>query len=84
MVEAVVRSKNGLHARPAGMVVEQAVRHGGEVVLIKEGIRCNAKSILNIMGLGLAQGDRIAIAAEGEGGLRTENLLKSIIEGIEE
>ncbi len=83
MVEVMINSKNGLHARPASQVVHAATKYAGEVFLITEKGKVNAKSIMNIMGMGLMQGDKIRIQAEGDNPQSIENELKTIIEGVE-
>lgn len=84
MVEVVVRSKQGLHARPASIIVDLASRYSGEVYLIKEGNRINAKSIMNIMSMGLLEGAVLQIEAIGENSEDMELRLKNLIEGITE
>tara|TARA_Y100001933_G_scaffold258170_1_gene305739 strand:+ start:730 stop:984 length:255 start_codon:yes stop_codon:yes gene_type:complete len=83
MTQVTIKSKNGLHARPASLVVNAATKHAGEVFLIKDTTRVNAKSIMNIMGMGLMEGDKITIEAQGENAQSIETELKSIIEGAD-
>jgi len=83
MVEVTIKSKNGLHARPASFIVSAATKYSGEVFLIKEGSKINAKSIMNIMGMGLSEGETISIDATGDNPSSIENELKEIIEGVE-
>lgn len=67
-MERIVSIKNasGLHARPAGMFVKKAAEFKATVEVIAKGKTVNAKSIMGIMSLGLAQGDELTIAANGE------------------
>lgn len=83
MTQVTIKSKNGLHARPASLVVNAATKYAGEVFLIKDTTKVNAKSIMNIMGMGLMEGDTVTIEAEGDNSQGIENELKSIIEGVE-
>ncbi len=66
MTQVTIKSKNGLHARPASLVVNAATKFTGEVFLIKDTTRVNAKSIMNVMGMGLMEGDTITIEAQGD------------------
>jgi len=54
-----------LHARPAGIFVREATRFGAEIVIAANGKRANAKSILEVLGLGAVGGTEILIAASG-------------------
>ena len=58
----------GLHARPAAVVVQTAGRYQAEVSLYLEGSDryANARSIMQLLKLGVRQGDRVKIVAEGE------------------
>lgn len=84
MVKAVINSKNGLHARPASEIVAKATQYAGDVTLIKEGNRFNAKSIMSVMGLGLMYGDSVEIEVSGDNATEMEETLKALIEGITE
>jgi phosphotransferase system HPr (HPr) family protein len=61
----VVRNPNGLHARPADMLVREANRHQSEIVLEKDGTRADCKSILSLLTLGAACGTEMSLIAEG-------------------
>jgi phosphotransferase system HPr (HPr) family protein len=70
-VEATVQVHNasGLHARPAATFVRAAAAFSSEIRLINHdrGDRGgSAKSIIGVMGLGVSQGHRITIRAEGD------------------
>ncbi|HEX2314012.1 MAG TPA: HPr family phosphocarrier protein [Thermomonospora sp.] len=62
-----IRSKVGLHARPAALFVQTAARAPMEVTVAKAGgAPVNAKSILAVIGLDARHGEEIVITAEGE------------------
>jgi len=84
MISVLVNSKNGLHARPASLIVDLASKFSGEVFLIKNGMRFNSKSVMSIMSMGVLQGELIDIEAIGEGAFEIENELRKIIERTEE
>ncbi len=46
-----VQNEAGIHARPAVNIVEVASNFSSEISLIKDGVRANAKSIMNILRL---------------------------------
>ncbi len=55
----------GLHARPASITVSAASKFDSEIKIEANGKSGNLKSIMNIMALGVKQGDEITITAEG-------------------
>ncbi len=55
----------GLHARPASATVSVASKFDSEIKIETNGKSGNLKSIMNIMALGVKQGDEITISAEG-------------------
>ena len=63
--EVVIKNKQGLHARPATVFVQEAGKYSCDVTVEKEGKSINAKSILGILSLGIANGNTIKIKAEG-------------------
>lgn len=55
----------GLHARPASELVKLAATFESDVKIISQGRSGNAKSILNVMALGVKQGQEITIEVSG-------------------
>lgn len=64
--KVVVANETGLHARPAASLVQFVKNYPGEVKIIKDGKEANAKSIFNVMSLGIAKGTEISLVVEGE------------------
>ena len=63
-----VASRVGLHARPAAEFTQAAAATGLAVTISNAtGRSVNAASILGVLTLGVDQGQRVTIAAEGEG-----------------
>lgn len=56
----------GLHARPASELAKIASSYKCEVKIISNGREGNAKSIMNIMALGIKKNEIIEIVAIGE------------------
>ena len=67
--EVEVRNPSGLHARPAATFVRAAAGFAADVTitnLSRHGERsASAKSVLAVMGLAVARGHRLRIAADG-------------------
>lgn len=69
MAEARVTVKTGvgLHARPAAELVREASRHSCRLTVEYGGRTADAKSILQILALGVKDGEELVVRAEGEG-----------------
>ncbi|MBT9281082.1 MAG: HPr family phosphocarrier protein [Hydrogenibacillus schlegelii] len=67
MIERIVavRLPNGLHARPAAQFVQAANRFKSEVTLVKGERMANAKSIMGVIGLGVAPGETVTLRVDG-------------------
>jgi phosphocarrier protein len=55
-----------LHARPAGVFVRAAAAFAASIEVQANGRRANAKSILEILGLGADGGTELSISASGD------------------
>jgi len=60
-----VLNDEGLHARPAGILVKLANNYTSEIELMVDDNSANAKSIMSIMGLGLTKDTMVTITAIG-------------------
>ncbi len=63
--EITIVNKRGIHARPAAKLVRKASRFRSEILLKRETEVINAKSIMGVMTLTAAFGDKITIEANG-------------------
>ena len=57
----------GLHARPAAAFVRIAGRHACQILVKKDDLEVNGKSIMGMMMLAAEAGSELMIRAEGEG-----------------
>lgn len=64
--EVVLKNEVGLHARPASIFIQEAVRYLSDIYVVKKEKSYNAKSIMSILSMGAVKGDRITIRANGE------------------
>jgi len=55
----------GLHARPATFIVQELSKFEAQVYLLKDDRRANAKSVIELLTLGVMDGERLTIEAEG-------------------
>ena len=61
-----IMAKNGLHARPAGALVNLAKAFDDEITISKEGKQADAKRLLSVMGLCIKYDDKITVSVQGE------------------
>lgn len=62
----IVKSKQGLHARPAALFVQIANKFDARITVRRNEDKVNGKSIMGILMLGAEKGSEITIEAEGE------------------
>ena len=61
----VITDPEGIHARPAGILVKQAAGYQSAVTIAKGEKSADAKRIFGGMGLGVKTGEEITITVEG-------------------
>ena len=61
-----ITDPNGIHARPAGLLVKQLKAFKSTVTIFKGDKNVDMKKLLALMGLGVKQGDAVTIKVEGE------------------
>ena len=65
-INYTITDEKGVHARPAGLLMKQAVQYLCKVTIIKEGRERDAKKIFGIMSLAVKKGQEITIRTDGE------------------
>lgn len=63
--EYTVNDENGIHARPAGVIVSAAKKFDSSVSFECGGKTADGKRLFSVMALGAARGDVITVRAEG-------------------
>lgn len=61
----VITDPEGIHARPAGILVKQAAGYQSSVKIAKGEKSADAKRIFGVMGLGVKTGEEVTITVEG-------------------
>ena len=65
--QAIVQNEYGIHCRPSALIVKEALAHSVDIVAGQPGEKpVNVKSILSVVGLGLAHGTTVEIGVSGE------------------
>lgn len=62
----VVNDEMGLHARPAGMLVKEAVKCSSKITMRKGEKTGDVKKIFNVMSLSVKANEEVEITVEGE------------------
>lgn len=60
-----VRDEHGIHARPAGVLVNCAKKFSSQITIKKGDREANAKRLLSVMGLGAKFGDELEFFVDG-------------------
>ena len=55
----------GIHARPASKITNEATKYKSEISFIIDGRVANAKSLINLMALGVKMNNKVEIQAKG-------------------
>ncbi len=64
-IKYVITDREGIHARPAGLLVKEANKYASSITLSKGSQSGDAKRIFAVMGLAAKQGEEITVTAEG-------------------
>lgn len=60
-----VESEDGIHARPAGLIVKEASKFKSVIIFVKDAKEYNAKSIISVMTMAAEKGAEILIRTNG-------------------
>lgn len=60
-----IRDKEGVHARPAGIVAAEARKYASNITITAKGRTTDLKRIFGVMGLCIKFGEEITINVEG-------------------
>ena len=58
-----IKDENGVHARPAGLIVRQAQEFDFDIEIECKGKRASLKKLLALMGMGIKCGDTVTVSA---------------------
>lgn len=83
--DVTITNAIGLHARPATFFIQKANAFKSSIWVEKEDRKVNAKSLLGVLSLGIAQGMTIKLIAEGTDELEALDGLEALVAtGFEE
>ncbi|RKD24860.1 phosphocarrier protein [Caminicella sporogenes DSM 14501] len=79
-LEIELRNETGLHVRPASLFVKEAAKYKSEISIIRNNVEYNGKSIMGILSMGAAKGDKLMIIAKGEDEKEAIKGLKALVD----
>lgn len=62
---AIIRNGMGIHCRPSAVIVKETRDFRGELEVIAPNGRCDPRSIMDLISLGLAEGTQIELRIHG-------------------
>jgi phosphocarrier protein len=74
-------NKNGLHARPAAEIVKTASKFSSDIVIVRDELEVNGKSIMGVMMLAAECGSTIVLRAKGPDEDGAVDAIASLIAG---
>jgi phosphocarrier protein len=75
-----IRNRLGLHARAAALLVKTANHFDANVMIEKDGVEVNGKSIMGILMLAASRGTKITVRVEGNDAGEALRTLGKLIE----
>lgn len=61
----VIKDRLGIHARPAGLLVKESINFQSTILIKKGDKEASASRIMQLMGLGVKNGDEVTVTVEG-------------------
>jgi len=77
----VIRNQLGLHARACALFVKTAARYKSQVLVSRDDLEVNGKSIMGVMMLAAEEGATIRVRAEGEDEQEALRALDELVAG---
>lgn len=80
-----IRNRMGMHARPAAQFVKLAGRYRSRILLSRDGVEVDGKSIMGVLMLAAEKGSEMVIRGEGDDAGEAVDALASLVRrGFEE
>jgi phosphocarrier protein len=80
-IQLLIRNQLGLHARACALFVKAASRFKSEVLVSRDGLEVNGKSIMGVMMLAAEEGATILVKADGPDEGEALKALQELVEG---
>lgn len=76
----VIKDKEGIHARPAGIIVAEAKKFESNISIANKGKKADLKRIFGVMGLCVKSGEQVVIEISGQDEDAACEALKKVFE----
>ena len=76
----VVKDKEGIHARPAGIIVAEAKKYSSSISITNKGKKADLKRIFGVMGLCVKSNEEVLIEIDGSDEELAYTKLKQLFE----
>jgi phosphocarrier protein HPr len=80
-IELLIRNQLGLHARACALFVKTASKFKCEVMVSRDGLEVNGKSIMGVMMLAAEAGSTIVVKAEGPDEQAALAAIRELVDG---
>lgn len=74
-----ITDENGIHARPAGLLVKKASEFESEITIRLDKKSVDAKKIFSVMSLGAKNGDTVSVSVSGNDEEKAEKELSEFL-----
>ena len=78
----IIKNETGLHARPAASLVQFVKKYDESIEIILDNKVADAKSIFNVMSLGISKGTERTLRVDGENEEKTLGEVVNFIENL--
>lgn len=78
--EYTITDSLGIHARPAGILVNEAKKYKSRIVFGARGAIADGKRVFAVMGLGVKCGDSLKVTCEGEDEKEAASAIRALLE----
>jgi phosphocarrier protein len=76
-----IMNKNGLHARPAAEIVKAAAKFSSDIVIVRDDLEVNGKSIMGVLMLAAEFGSSILVRASGKDEVAAVDAIAALVAG---
>ena len=79
--ELLIRNQLGLHARACALFVKTAARFKSDILVSRDDLEVNVKSIMGVMMLAAEEGSTIRVRAQGPDEDQALDALRGLVDG---
>ncbi|CDF57658.1 HPr family phosphocarrier protein [Thermobrachium celere] len=84
IIEYTFKNEMALHARPTTILISEANKFKSDIIIEKDNMTINAKSLISVLSLLIEKGDTIKIKIDGPDEDKAADAIKEILKNIEE